>query len=238
MNGVRGYKVFNPDWTWRGKKYSCPGTFEEDVELEIYKRGMHFCKKLSSYFDYYKFNPKSKVVEVIAYGEVITKGNISVTNKLKIIREISGEEVLKLMNIGKKCSGRCNSGDYNSGDWNKCSFSNGCFNTEEPKIYLFNKPTDWTYRDWIYSAAKKIMEGIPSYPIEYVLSRDMTNEEKAEHPEAEITGGYLKKSYDPKKVQDWWNNLLEEERKTVKSLPNFDAKIFREFTGIEVGKDD
>lgn len=92
MNGVRGYKVFNPDWTWRGKKYSCPGTFEEDVELEIYKRGMHFYKKLSSCFDYYKFNPKSKVAEVIAYGEVITKGNISVTNKLKIIREISWEE--------------------------------------------------------------------------------------------------------------------------------------------------
>lgn len=26
---VKGYKVFNPDWTCRGKQYSCPGTFEE-----------------------------------------------------------------------------------------------------------------------------------------------------------------------------------------------------------------
>ena len=33
MNGVRGYKVFNPDWTCRGKQYSCPGAFEEDVKL-------------------------------------------------------------------------------------------------------------------------------------------------------------------------------------------------------------
>ena len=39
MNGVRGYKVFSPDWTCRGKKYLCPGTFEEDVELGVCNRG-------------------------------------------------------------------------------------------------------------------------------------------------------------------------------------------------------
>ena len=31
---VKGYKVFNPDWTCRGKQYSCPGNFEEDVRSE------------------------------------------------------------------------------------------------------------------------------------------------------------------------------------------------------------
>lgn len=28
---VKGYKVFNSDWTCKGKQYTCPGTFEEDV---------------------------------------------------------------------------------------------------------------------------------------------------------------------------------------------------------------
>lgn len=37
-----------------------------------------------------------------------------------------------------------NTGNYNSGDWNKTCCSNGCFNTESPKIYMFNKQSNWT----------------------------------------------------------------------------------------------
>ena len=273
MNGVRGYKVFNPDWTCRGKQYSCPGTFEEDVQLEICKRGMHFCKKASSCFDYYSFDSNNKVAEVVAYGEVITDGEKSVTNKLEIVREISWEEVLEIVNTGKSCtglrnsgdcnsgdwnsgdrnsgsynsgnrnsgdcnSGNWNSGDWNSGDWNSGSFSNGCFNTAEPKIYLFNKLSDWTYMDWLDSDARYLLNQIPGDVLEYVWFGDMTDEERAEHPEAEVTGGYLKESHDSKTVQDWWDTLSEEQKKIIKSLPNFDAEIFEEITGIEVEKDE
>ena len=28
---VKGFKVFNPNWTCKGKAYTCPGKFEEDV---------------------------------------------------------------------------------------------------------------------------------------------------------------------------------------------------------------
>lgn len=41
---VKGYKVFNSDWTCRGKQYSCPGTFEEFVSPSVCNVGMHFCK--------------------------------------------------------------------------------------------------------------------------------------------------------------------------------------------------
>ena len=27
---VKGFKVFNPDWTCRDKQYTCPGKFEEE----------------------------------------------------------------------------------------------------------------------------------------------------------------------------------------------------------------
>ena len=268
MNGVRGYKVFNSDWTCRGKQYSCPGTFEEDVKLKICKRGMHFCQKVSSCFDYYSFDSNNKVAEVVAYGEVITDGEKSVTNKLEIVREISWEEVLEIVNTGKSCtglrnsgnwnsgdwnSGNCNSGDWNSGnwnsgnrnsgnwnsgDWNSGSFSNGCFNTAEPKIYLFNKLSDWTYMDWLDSDARYLLNQIPGDVLEYVWFEDMTDEERAEHPEAEVTGGYLKESHDSKTVQDWWDTLSEGQKKIIKSLPNFDAEIFKEITGIEVEKDE
>lgn len=43
---MKGYKVFNPDWTCRGKKYSCPGEFVQKWKLELCKNGIHFCKNL------------------------------------------------------------------------------------------------------------------------------------------------------------------------------------------------
>ena len=199
---------------------------------------MHFCKKASSCFDYYSFDSNNKVAEVVAYGEVITDGEKSVTNKLEIVREISWEEVLEIVNTGKSCTGLRNSGNCNSGDWNSCSFSNGCFNTAEQKIYLFNKLSDWTYMDWLDSDARYLLNQIPGDVLAYVWFEDMTDEERAEHPEAEVTGGYLKESYDSKTVQDWWDTLSEKQKKIIKSLPNFDAEIFKEITGIEVEKDE
>ena len=285
---IRGFKVFNPDWTCRNKQYTCPGAFEEDVTPSVCDRGMHFCKKAADCFNYYSFNPENKVAEVIALGEVDSDGTKSCTNKIQIVREIPWHELLEIVNTGKGCTGLCNSGDCNSGnrnsgdcnsgdwnsgdcnsgdcnsgdwnsgdwnsgdcnsgdwnsgdcnsgDWNKCSFSNGCFNTVEPKIYLFNKPSDWTYRDWLDSDARYLLNQIPGDVLEYVWFEDMTDEKRAEHPEAEVTGGYLKESHDSKTVQDWWDTLSEEQKKIIKSLPNFDAEIFKKITGIEVEKDE
>ena len=92
--------------------------------------------------------------------------------------------------------------------------------------------------DWLDSDARYLLNQIPGDVLEYVLFEDMTDEERAEHPEAEVTGGYLKESHDSKTVQDWWDTLSEEQKKIIKSLPNFDAEIFREITGIEVEKNE
>lgn len=47
MDKVKGYKVFNPDWTCspngNTKKYTCPGKFEEDITPVRCGHGMHFC---------------------------------------------------------------------------------------------------------------------------------------------------------------------------------------------------
>lgn len=175
-NGViKGYKVFNPDWTCNpnGKpfQYEVGKTYEEDVKPMVCDRGFHFCEKASDCFNFYKFNPENKVAEVLALGEVDSDGVKSCTNKIQIVREIPWAELLEMVNTGKGCAGLCNSGDWNSGDWNsgnrnsgdwnKCSFSNGCFNTESPKIYLFNKPSPWTYRDWLNSEARFLLNQIP-----------------------------------------------------------------------------
>ena len=244
---VKGYKVFNPDWTCRGKQYFCPGTFEEFVSPSVCNVGMHFCKNAADCFRYYDFNPNNHVAEVIAHGTVAEDYNKCATNKLEIVREIPWAEVLEIVNTGKTCTGRCNSGnsnsgdrnsgDRNSGDWNTTSFSNGCFNTVSPKIYMFNKPTDWTFEQWFNCRARRLLNEIDDCPLEYVYLSDMTDEEKATHPEAKTTGGYLKGRTTADNARKWWAGLSADDRNVILSLPNFDAAIFKEITGVDVSKD-
>ena len=266
---VKGYKVFNPDWTCKGKQYTCPGTFEEDVNPSVCNVGMHFCKNAADCFRYYDFDPNNHVAEVIAHGTVAEGEDKCATNKLEIVREIPWAEFLEIVNTGKACTGRCNSGDCNSGnrnsgdcnsgdcnsgnrnsgdwnsgdwnsgnrnsgDWNKTSFSNGCFNTVSPKIYMFNKPTDWTLEHWLNCRARYLLNQIDDCPLEYVWFDSMTDEEKAAHPEAKTTGGYLKERTTADNARKWWAGLSADDRNIIFSLPNFDAAIFKEITGIDV----
>lgn len=242
-NEIRGYKVFNPDWTCRGFQYEVGKIFEENAEPIACERGFHFCLKLEDCFNYYTFNPENKVAEVVALGAVDADEDFGsskcCTNKIQIIREIPWQKVLELVNIGKSCTGLCNTGNRNTGnrntgDCNTTSFSSGCFNTEEQKIYLFNKPSDWTYRDWINSNAKYLLNQIPRYVVEWIHSSDMTDDEKEAHPEYETTGGYLKVLDEADCSQIWWDNLPEYHRQIIREIPNFDASIFSEITGIKI----
>lgn len=330
---VKGYKVFNSDWTCRGFKYAVGETFEEEVKPSVCHRGFHFCEKAADCFNYYHFDPANKVAEVLALGDVVTKGDKSCTNKIQIVREIPWTELLKIVNTGKSCSGyrnsgnfnsgnhnsgdfnsgnfnsgnynsgdcntgnwnsgkynsgywnngdknsgdknsgnlnsgnynrgvknsgnfnsgnfnsgdnnsgNCNTGDYNSGswnsgDWNKCNFSNGCFNTMDSKIYLFNKPSEWTYWDWRNSMAYVILSRMQNNLLEYVIWEDMTDEEKNSYPEAEITGGYLKKLNKFECSINWWHNLSDEEKAVITAIPNFDKEIFKEITGVDIDEED
>ena len=278
---MKGYKVFEPDWTCRGFQYAVGEIFEEDVTPSCCNRGFHFCTELKDCFNYYSFDPNNKVAEIEALGEIDAEadGSKHCTNKIKIVREISWEEVLKMVNMGKANAGLCNSGNCNSGDcnsgnrncgdcnsgnrncgngntgnrnsgncntgnrnsgnrnsgdWNKTCFSNGCFNTESPKIFLFNKPSDWTYQDWLNSDARYILMDCPSNVLSWIWEDDMTDEEKEQHPEYSVTGGFLKQIGKETGRQMWWDGLSDRKKTIVMNLPNFDKDIFKEITGIDV----
>ena len=238
---MKGFKVFNSDWTCRGFQFEVGKTFTEDVTPVCCDRGFHFCTKAADCFRYYSFDPDNKVAEVEALGDIDTNNDDSKcsTNKIHIIREITWQEVLDLVNLGKACTGLCNSGnrnsgDWNSGDWNKTCFSNGCFNTESPKIFLFNKPSDWTYQDWLNSDARYILMDCPSNVLAWVWDDNMTDEEKEQHPEYSVTGGFLKHIEKETGRQMWWDGLSDRQKDIVMQLPNFDKDIFKEITGITV----
>ena len=280
---VKGFKVFNPDWTCRDKQYTCPGEFKEDVKPMACSAGMHFCPDLKDCFEYYQNNPNNHCAEVIALGEVVQDDNKCATNHLQIICEIPWDEVLKRINQGKGCTGICNTGDWNTGDWNtgnrntgdcntgnrntgnrntgnrntgnrntgdwntgnrntgdwntgdwnSASFSNGVFCTEEPEILIFNKPSGMTFRQWRDSEACHLLNQIQFMPNVWVWDDDMTDEEKEAHPEYKTTGGFLKVLDTSDCCVRWWENLDEYQRRIIRSIPNFDAAIFKQITGIE-----
>ncbi|MDD3222318.1 MAG: hypothetical protein PHG07_08015 [Lachnospiraceae bacterium] len=301
LNAVKGFKVFEPDWTCRGFHYEVGMTFEEDVTPVCCGRGFHFCKELKDCFSYYDFNPDNKVAKVVALGEIDEESDNSkcCTNKIHIVEEITWEEVLSMVNLGKANSGLWNTGNWNTGnwntgnwntghrntgdkntghrntgnwntgnwntgnwntgnlntghrntgnrntggwntgDWNLSSFNSGCFCTDEHGILIFDKPSGMSYRDWMNSDARYMLNDIPKDVVKWIGSDNMTDEEKEAHPTYECTGGYLKVLDESECAQLWWDSLSETKKAIIKAIPNFDADKFEKCTGIKVeGKDE
>ena len=315
---IKGYKVFNPDWTCRGFQYEVGKTFKHDGDIEMCGAGFHFCQKISDCFNYYAFDSNNKVAEVEAIGNVETRNDKSVTDEITIVRELTWHEVLDLANTGKDCTGNRNSGDWNSGncnsgnrnsgdwnsgnrnsgnrnsgdwnsgncnsgnwnsgncnsgnrnsgdwnsgdwnsgncnsgnrnsgdwnsgnrnsgnrnsgDWNSTNYSTGFLNSAEQPLYIFNKPTDMSRNEFNNLLAIKAM----NWKFEnswWIYSDNMTDEEKKAHPEYETTGGYLKTVDFKTACSLMWENMTDDEKLAVKDIPNFDAEVFKEITGISV----
>ena len=268
---MKGYKVFNPDWTCRDVIYEVGETYKMDAKPICCSVGFHFCEKLADCFGYYEFNPENKIAEVEALGDIDKSDSDSkrATNKIKIVRELTWHECLDLVNSGSgnvglrnsgnrnsgdmnsgnmnsgnwnsgnrnsgdMNSGNRNSGDRNSGDWNSTFGSSGCFNTEEPTIYMFNKPTNWTLRKWLCSDERDYLNEIPKNVVEWICPSEMTDDEKEKHPDYETTGGYLKVLGETENAQAWWDGAEQYKKDAIMALPNFDAEVFEKCTGIKV----
>ena len=138
-------------------------------------------------------------------------------------------------NTGDCNTGYCNTGYYNTGDYNTGYYNSGVFCTNEnPKINMFDAPSEWTIQDWLRSDAREILSRLPYTHTTFVRSSDMSEEEKENHPEYKTIGGYLKTimaTADNK--QAWWDNLTVTEKNIIKALPNFDEVKFCECIGIE-----
>ena len=283
---IKGYKVFNPDWTCKGFQYEVGKTFEEDVTPECCEAGFHFCTKASDCFNYYRFDSNNKVAEVLALGEVDSRSDDTkcCTNKIQIVREISWQELLTIVNTGKSCTGLCNTGNRNTGncntgnrntgncntgnrntgdwntgncntgnwntgdwntgnrntgnrntgDWNIVNASSGCFCTEDQKILIFDKPSDWTLKDWWNSDARYLLNQIPRNVVEWIYEENMTNQEKKENPTYKTTSGYLKVLDESEAAQIWWDGLIKRNKEIIKAIPNFDKQKFEKCTGIKI----
>ena len=128
---MKGYKAFLSDMTTKhgdNTVYEVGKTYTVEGEVKICENGYHFCKKCVDVYDYY--SKPCRICEVSVTGAVQTQGNKSVGRKLKILRELTADEISSLCNSGDRNSGNWNSGNgnsgnRNSGDWNSGNWNSG-----------------------------------------------------------------------------------------------------------------
>ena len=263
--GIKGYKAFNKDLTCREFQYEIGKEFEYKGKIELCRSGFHFCKRIVDIQNYYNLKDEStRLCEIEAVGQVIEGNDKCVTDKIKIIREISKDEMYILgnegrenrglgntgdwntgdwntgdrntgnWNTGNRNTGNWNTGDWNTGDWNKTSRSAGVFCNEEPKLTMFNKETDMTWEEWRNCEAYDILTRVKKS--EWVWYGDMSEEEKQKYPSAKTCDGYLKETERKVGSKDWWNSLDISEKATIIQLPNFDLDIFNDVMEFKVTK--
>ena len=236
---MKGYKVFNPDWTCRGFQYEVGKTYETDDKLKMCEQGFHFCKVAVDCFNYYQFDSNNKVAEVIAHGEVVEDEDKCVTNKLEIVREIEWHEMLSIVNMGKDNTGHSNTGGWNTGHSNTGNSNTGDWNTGNRNTGHWNTG-DWNTGDWNtgdrntgdwnktdYSSGCFCTEEAT------ILFFDLPSDWSYQDWIHSYQIGILYRMPTENR-QSWWNQLSEKEKKSIKSLPNFNAQKFYDITGIEV----
>ena len=281
---MKGYKVFNSDWTCRGYQYEVGKTYEIAESPKCCKVGFHFCERLVDCFNYYLFDQNNKVAKIEAIGEIDFDNTNSkcCTNKIVILKELTWAEVLDMCNTGKGNSGKrnsgdCNSGCYNSGDYNIGDCNSGCYNigyynsgyynigyynsgdynsggynsgdynsgdynsgycnTNSPKVRMFNHETKFSFDDESILRFRKILLDCPqSYKYsDFIDKSEMSEEEIIRHPECETIGGYIKTIIVEADKQKWWDeDVSDDDKEFIKSLPYFDADIFYECVGVRV----
>lgn len=280
-------KGFDKNLCCRGMQFEIGKIYDtgaKDDEIRLCSDTVfHYCDSIQKVHDYYSCAPDSqnRFCEIEVLGAEISDESKSGTNKIRIIREITGYELSTLlglnngntgifnsgnfnsgdynsgnfnsgdynsgyrnsgnfnsgsynsgyrnsgsfnsgnMNSGYRNSGYRNSGDFNSGDWNSCNDSNGIFcNESDRNIRIFNRPSGMSLWDFRRS---RYYDALVSKPFELTWWDEESKSLKT-------------RSY-KEACRIWWNALTEENKEIIQQIPNFDADVFFDITGIRVKED-
>ena len=198
-----------------------------DGEVSLCNKGFHFFEEKNFCFAVNFFEGEVVICKIEARGEIKKDTYKCVCSEITVLEDCtkwvlnkidnknnsgnsnsgdsnSGDSNSGNRNSGNSNSGYSNSGNSNSGDSNSGNSNSGIFNTNEPCMRSFNKPTKIKMSDWINSG-------------NYIyFDLDLTD-----------------KTYKEAWAEWWKNNKSKEMRLKIKALPNFDSKIFEEITGIK-----
>lgn len=126
-------------------------------------------------------------------------------------------------NIGNNNTGDNNYGNYNTGMFNLCNNSTGYFCNKEDTVKIFNVDSGLTREEFLDS---KYYNALIS--ARFILTKYVKYGE-----DGEICNKLIMYSYKDA-CKNWWRELSQINKDIIISMPNFDANIFEEITGIKV----
>jgi len=132
---------------------------------------------------------------------------------------------------GDCSTGDCSTGYRSTGHYSSSNRSTGHFSTNHGKPSFFDKPFNGTW-DEAGALIPYVSLKLGAY---WVESSEMTEQQKADNPSHETTGGVLL-SYNHTYHQAWaiaWAEMDQATRDRFLNLPNFDAAKFQQITGID-----
>ena len=138
-------KGFDRNLCCRGVQFEVGKTYNtgaKDDEIRLCSNTVyHYCDNIEQVHAHYSCNPvfQNRFCEIEVLGAEITDGRKCGSNKIKLVREIVGDELKTLIgqingntglfNSGNWNSGNWNSGNWNSGDWNSGDCNSGDWNS-------------------------------------------------------------------------------------------------------------
>jgi len=262
-------KGFNENLQCRGYQFEIGKEYKIDLPdgYKLSKNDLcsdkvfHFCDGLSKVHDYYSCREENKnrfcIIEVL--GQFCESDDKCGSNHIKIVREITGEELriakgltngnTGLFNSGDRNSGDLNSGDRNSGDLNSGDRNSGYrnsgdLNSGDRNSGIFNK-TNGSNGVFCNKEPKICIFNIQTdwtlkefYNSKYwdaICSSDFPLTEwknKENAPENGVDGELVVNTYE-EACRRWWEGMSEKNKKIIKEIPNFDIDVFCDITGID-----
>lgn len=225
---------------------------------------IHYCDSMLNVDGYYSCEKTigNRYCEIEVLGEEVTDGEKYGSNHIRIVREINGDELDTLtgringntglfnsgyqnsgdqnsgylnsgdlnsgdLNSGYQNSGNWNSGDLNSGDWNSGNWNSGYFNSCDGSNGVFCNQEDKDIRIFNIHSGMSLKQFINSKYYYAITSSAFILTEVDEK-------GAVKTHTFKEACAKWWENMSDENRAIVEAIPNFDADVFEDITGIKI----
>ena len=137
---------------------------------------------------------------------------------------------------GNWSTGNYSTGNHSTGNWSTGDCSTGHFCTKNGKGFgAFNKKIHKSFERSleIWNAAEKPPCLFFKTTV-WVDSKDMTEQEKIDNPKYTTTLGYLKVLDYKSTFTNSVKAASKEQRDLIRALPNFDADVFLEISGVDL----
>ena len=264
---IIGYKAFNKDaeglycqpssFKFR---YKAGEVYEIEGELSLCENGIHFCRELKNVFQFYSLVQWVSVHKVEILGNIIDdEDNIkSCTNKLKILEEVSFEDIIQSFKLNSNGVNSSNGVNYSNGvnssdgvnSSNGVNYSNGVnssngvnrsfgilnSNGVSNSLFLVNKKENYSIfgkevsEERFEEVCEKLYELLEHW-------RPTFNNLKSLYLKY---GGEWKltpiQSAEEIQKKEAWASMPIEAIKYLMSLEEFDKKMFEEITAIDIDK--